>query len=100
VEMGKDTAGFALLTARGVLEVAGADRIAFLQGLVSNDVTKAQPVTKDLPGRAIYAALLTAQGKFLHDFFIVALGDAFYLDCETERRADLKRRLSLYKLRS
>ena len=56
---------YALLADRGVLEVAGEDRVAFLQGLVSNDVTKAGP------GRALYAALLTPQGKYLHDFFIV-----------------------------
>src|SRR6204780_398680 len=87
-------ASYALLDGRGVLEVAGPDRVAFLQGLVSNDVTK---VGKD---RAVFAALLTAQGKYLHDFFIVALGDALYLDCEAARLADLKKRLSLYKLRS
>jgi folate-binding protein YgfZ len=87
-------ASYALLDGRGVLEVAGADRIAFLQGLVSNDVTKAGP------GRAVFAALLTAQGKYLHDFFIVAVGGALYLDCESLRLADLKKRLSLYKLRS
>lgn len=83
-----------ILEDRGVLEIAGEDRSAFLQGLVSNDVAKVSP------GHAVYAALLTAQGKYLHDFFIVAIGDAFYLDAEAARLADLKRRLSLYKLRA
>jgi folate-binding protein YgfZ len=83
-----------LLADRGVLEVAGADRRSFLQGLVSNDVEKVTPE------RAVHAALLTAQGKYLHDFFVVALGDAFYLDGEAARLADLKRRLGIYKLRS
>src|SRR6185312_11061194 len=32
---------YAELPGRGVLEVAGEDRVAFLQGLVTNDVTKA-----------------------------------------------------------
>jgi len=85
---------FAPLGDRGVLEVAGADRVAFLQGLVSNDVAKAAA------GVPVYAALLTAQGKYLHDFFVVALGDALYLECERARLGDLQRRLSLYKLRS
>ncbi|MGH6984092.1 MAG: YgfZ/GcvT domain-containing protein [Stellaceae bacterium] len=84
---------FAPLGGRGVLEVAGADRVAFLQGLVSNDVAKAA-------GAPVYAALLTAQGRYLHDFFVVALGDALYLECERARLGDLQRRLSLYKLRS
>ena len=84
----------ALLANRAVLEVAGEDRRLFLQGLISNDVEK---VAAD---RAIYAALLTAQGKYLHDFFIAAIGDAYALDAEAARLADLKRRLSLYKLRA
>src|SRR5260221_2526616 len=85
---------WAVLENRGVLEVTGADRRDFLQGLVSNDVAKATP------DRALYAALLTAQGKYLHDFFIVAIGDALYLDGEAARLADLQRRLGLYKLRA
>jgi len=88
------TPSFAPLGDRGILEVAGADRVAFLQGLVSNDVAKA------VAGAPVYAALLTAQGKYLHDFFVVALGDALYLDGERARLSDLQRRLSLYRLRS
>jgi folate-binding protein YgfZ len=83
-----------MLDARGVLEIAGAERAAFLQGLVSNDVAKAAP------DRALYAALLTPQGKYLHDFFVVVQGDALYLDAEAARLDDLRRRLSIYKLRS
>jgi len=49
---------------------------------------------------AVYAALLTPQGKFLHDLFIVADGDAFLLDCEQDRLDDLVKRLTLYRLRS
>lgn len=79
---------------RGVLALAGEDRRTFLQGLVSNDVTKVSPV------QAIYAAFLTPQGKYLHDFFIAEIGEVLYLDCEAERREDLRRRLSIYKLRS
>jgi folate-binding protein YgfZ len=85
---------YLLPESRGVVAVAGADRRAFLQGLVSNDVTK---VTVD---RAIHAALLTAQGRYLHDFFIAEIGDRLLLDAEAERREDLRRRLSIYKLRS
>ncbi len=82
------------LPARGAIEVAGEDRVSFLQGLVSNDVAKASP------SRAIYAALLTAQGRYLFDFFVIALGDALYLDAEASRIAELQRRLSIYKLRA
>ena len=80
--------------ARGLLRLSGEDRSKFLQGLVSNDVRKL-----DGP-HAIWAALLTPQGKYLHDFFVTALGDAWLIDGEGARIADLKRRLSLYKLRA
>jgi tRNA-modifying protein YgfZ len=79
---------------RGVLAVFGPDRRSFLQGLVSNDVEK---IAAD---RAVYAALLTAQGKYLHDFFMVEIGEAIWLDAEAARLADLKRRLSMYRLRA
>jgi len=84
---------------RGLLAITGEDRVTFLQGLVSNDVTRVGPT------RAIHAALLTPQGKYLHDFMILSavipgLGEALLLDAEGERLADLKRRLSMYKLRA
>ena len=87
-------ANLALLQDRGILAVSGADRRSFLQGLVSNDVEKLAA------GRAIYAALLTAQGKYLHDFIMVEQGEAIWLDAEAARLADLKRRLSMYRLRA
>jgi len=92
-------ARFTLLPDRGVLAVSGDDRASFLQGLVSNDTARL------VPGRAMYAALLTAQGKYLHDFIMVAVssqsgGDAIWLDAEAARIADLKRRLSMYRLRA
>src|SRR5262249_18706318 len=43
---------------------------------------------------------LTPQGRYLHDFFIAPIGETLYLDCEAERREDLRRRLSIYRLRS
>src|SRR5216684_2234963 len=85
---------FAILEERGILAVSGPDRRLFLQGLVSNDVEKLAA------NRAVYAALLTAQGKYLHDFIMVEEGDAIWLDAEAARLGDLRRRLSLYRLRA
>lgn len=79
---------------RAVLTVAGEDRRAFLQGLISNDIAKAGP------DRAIWAAFLTPQGKFVHDLFIVEVGNAFLIDVEAARLAEFVRKLSMYKLRS
>lgn len=55
---------YAILDDRGILSISGEDRVAFLQNLVSNDVTRTDH------GRAVYAALLTPQGKFLFDFLL------------------------------
>ena len=79
---------------RGVLSLSGPDKAAFLQGLISNDVAKINS------GTALYACLLTPQGKFLHDFFLIESGDVWLIDCERHRSADLLKRLSMYKLRS
>ena len=88
-------ASFSLLPHRGVLAVSGPDRVDFLQGLISNDSTKAAP------GRAIWAALLTPQGRFLNDMFVADGGsDTLLLETERERAPALARKLSLYKLRS
>jgi tRNA-modifying protein YgfZ len=84
----------AALPDRGAIELGGDDRIAFLQGLVSNDVTQAGP------DRAVWAALLTPQGKWLADFFIVAESDRLLLDCEQAQVAMLLQRLSRFQLRS
>jgi folate-binding protein YgfZ len=84
----------AALPARTVLEVTGADRLSFLNGLVSNDVALAAP------GQAIWSALLTAQGKYLADFFIFAEPARLLLDCEASQATMLMQRLLRYKLRA
>ncbi|MFA7431688.1 MAG: folate-binding protein [Rhodospirillaceae bacterium] len=83
-----------LLPHRGVLAIAGEDRKTFLQGLVTNDVTKVAE------NRAIHAAFLTPQGKFLHEFFISERGGTLLLEGEAERIDDLRTRLSRYRLRA
>jgi hypothetical protein len=79
---------------RSVIEVGGEDRLGFLQGLVSNDVNQAAP------GRAVWAAFLSPQGKWLADFFILSDGDRLLLDCEANQAAALGQRLSRFRLRS
>ncbi|MBL8831784.1 MAG: folate-binding protein YgfZ [Rhodospirillales bacterium] len=83
-----------LLPARAALCVAGEDRRTFLQGLVSSDATKVDAT------HARHAAFLSAQGRFLHEFFMLAVGEAIHLDAEAARLDDLARRLKLYKLRA
>ncbi len=84
----------AALPDRALLRISGADAPGFLNPLISSDVAVE-------PGRAAYAALLTPQGKFLHDFLVYTQSpDTLLVDVAAERRADLKRRLTLYRLRA
>ena len=82
------------LPQRGVISVTGVDRITFLNGLVSNDVAKAAP------GRAVWAALLTPQGKYLSDFFVFATDDALLLDAPRTDIPALLAKLRRYRLRA
>jgi folate-binding protein YgfZ len=79
---------------RSVLAISGEDRFTFLQGLITNDIHLLQKQ------KAIYAAFLSPQGRFIHDFFITEKGDTLRLEVERERCADLIKRLKIYKLRS
>jgi transferase CAF17, mitochondrial len=89
-----------MLESRGVLRASGPDTRAFLQGMISNDVEKLRA------DRALWSAFLTPQGKFLHEFFLTVDpaaaegGESILIDCEAARRDDLRRRLTIYKLRS
>jgi folate-binding protein YgfZ len=78
---------------RATIRIGGAEARDFLQGLVSNDV-------RGLHAGAVYAALLTPQGKYLFDFFLVEDGEDVILDVKADRAAALAQRLAMYKLRA
>lgn len=82
------------LSQRSFLILEGDDKRDFLQGLVSCDVKKLSPAKPQ------WGAVLTAQGKFLYDFFLAEIGDAFFLEVEAGRAPDLLKKLSMYKLRA
>src|SRR6266567_3355116 len=84
-----------VLENRAVIAVSGAEARDFLQGLITNDMGACRE------GQAIYAGLLTPQGKILFDFFVVANGEKSWLiDCAGSRAGDLVKRLTLYRLRA
>lgn len=84
----------ARLADRAILRLAGGEVRRFLQDLVSNDVER---LTDE---RAIYAALLTPQGKYLFDFFLAQGEGHILLDGEASRLAALAKRLAMYRLRA
>jgi glycine cleavage system T protein len=66
--------GFLDISNRAVLEFTGADRLSYLQGLISNDLRALSS------GEGMYAAFLTQQGKVLGDCRVLAKDDCFILD--------------------
>ncbi len=80
-------------SARSVIEITGEDRLHFLQGLVTNDA-------RHLEHGPVYAALLSPQGKFIVDFFLVPQGETVLLDVASSEAEAFLKRLTMYKLRS
>lgn len=78
---------------RKIHAITGKDRESFLQGLVTNDLGR-------LKQGIVYAALLSPQGKYLADFFLVPAGDAILLDVHENLAEALVRRLAMYRLRA
>jgi folate-binding protein YgfZ len=83
-----------MTASRRLVTLTGDDALTFLQGLVSNDVRRL-----DQPG-IVYAALLTPQGKYLADFFVVNTGEVLLLDLPEGLADTTLRRLSMYRLRA
>ncbi|WP_417270205.1 YgfZ/GcvT domain-containing protein [Celeribacter sp.] len=81
------------MTERSIITLTGSDTRKFLQGLTTNDVD-------GLDRGAVYTAILTPQGKFMVDFFLVAEGDNVLLDVAASEAEALTKRLTMYKLRS
>ena len=74
--------------------ISGKERNSFLQGLLTNDINKC---TENI---AIYSVFLSPQGKFLSDFFIVNLGDAYLFETRKQFVKNLLDKFSFYKLRA
>jgi tRNA-modifying protein YgfZ len=87
-----------LFPGRAIIRVTGEDATKFLNDIVTNKVEGLEP------GRAVYTALLTPQGKIVVDFFVIAVagdeGGGFVLDAPTALAEDLAKKLNFYKLRA
>lgn len=85
---------YVTLPDRAFIEVAGPDRAHFLQGLITQDVSK---LSADTP--LLYSALLTPNGKYLFDFFLWHEPDTILIETDASRRDELLSALTKYKLR-
>ncbi|MAM61442.1 folate-binding protein [Maritimibacter sp. UBA3975] len=76
---------------RTIFRVTGGDRKSFLENLVTNNLTE---------GALTYAALLTPQGKYIADFFLLDGPDAILVDVDNDVAPALAQKLTMYKLRA
>jgi tRNA-modifying protein YgfZ len=78
---------------RRIYRFTGKDALHFLQGLTTNDLSR---INREL----VYTAMLTPQGKYIADFFLLAEGDVILLDVAADIGPALVQRLGMYKLRA
>ena len=83
-----------ILENRGTILISGVDASDFLQNIITNDINKVSD------HNSIFSALLTPQGKYFFEFFIIKRKDGFLLDCSEGSTSELMENLSKYKLRS
>jgi len=83
-----------ILEKRGVILISGKDAKDFLQNIITNDINKVSYKN------SVFAALLTPQGKYLNEFFIIQNNIGYLLDCSENSTSELIKDLSKYKLRS
>jgi hypothetical protein len=80
---------------RVLIAVEGGAATGFLQGLVCNDL---RPLAQDTG--IVWTALLTPQGKYLADFFVLRDADGLWIDVKDALADALIRRLDMYRLRA
>ena len=83
-----------ILEKRGVILVTGEDAKDFLQNIITNNINKVSNKN------SVFAALLTPQGKYLNEFFVIQNNKGYLLDCSENSTKELIKDLSKYKLRS
>ena len=79
---------------RGFIQVNGSESKDFLQNIVTSDIEK---VTTN---STVFSSILTPQGKYLFEFFILKLKDSYLLECEKKSTTEIIKLLNFYKLRS
>jgi tRNA-modifying protein YgfZ len=79
---------------RAVVRITGEGTLAFLHNLLTCELVTLQA------GQAAYGALLSPQGKILHDVFVMATTDGALIDCQGDQAEDLLKKLMMYRLRA
>ena len=83
-----------ILENRGLISITGEDSKEYLQNIITNDINKVSNSS------SMFAALLSPQGKYLFDFFVIKDDEGYLLDCDGSSVKELIENLSKYKIRS
>ena len=83
-----------ILENRGLISVTGEDAKEYLQNIITNDINKVSESS------SIFSALLSPQGKYLFDFFVIKNDEGYLLDCDGNSVKEFINNLSKYKIRS
>lgn len=78
---------------RGIIEVTGADRGRWLNGMVSAEVADLSAETER---SGAYALLLSPKGRILADLHVIARESCFWLETDAAQLAELLARLDRY----
>jgi len=79
---------------RGFIQVNGSEAKDFLQNIVTSDIEKVTTSS------TAFSSILTPQGKYLFEFFVLKLKDSYLLECEKKSTTEIIKLLNFYKLRS
>jgi len=71
------SAGIFQLSERGLIEVSGGDRVRWLDGMLSNDITRLRAGGEN---SGCYATTLTAKGRIVADLHVLFREGAFWLE--------------------
>ena len=79
---------------RGFIQVNGSEAKDFLQNIVTSDIDKVTTSS------TVFSSILTPQGKYLYEFFVLKLKDSYLLECEKKSTTEIIKLLNFYKLRT
>jgi len=86
----RETAGWIQHRDRGLLRVGGSDRMAFLNGQLSNDIGALSPPDY------CYTFVLTPQGRIVADLHVIAMAGEIWLETARERVRPVFERLDRF----
>ncbi len=80
------------LNDRSIITLEGVDSVAFLQGLVTNDI-------KENDKKLTYCLMQSPKGRFLYEFFVFFAQNRLFLDVFADRADEIIKKLNFYKLK-